>query len=139
MTDPEDTTSAAVEAADSAPHSAAVLLERLAERLGGKASAAAVFGEPIERDGVTVIPVAAAAFGFGGGTGRETGTGRSGDGGGGGAVARPIGFIEISGGTAVFKPVRDPLRDIVMPLAALLAATTTIRIARALTRPHRRR
>ena len=33
-------------------------VERMAERVGGKASVRAVFGDPIERDGITVIPVA---------------------------------------------------------------------------------
>jgi hypothetical protein len=33
-------------------------VERMAERIGAKASVRAVFGEPIERDGITVVPVA---------------------------------------------------------------------------------
>ena len=33
------------------------LLERLAKRLGGKASVRVVFGEPVTCDGVTIIPV----------------------------------------------------------------------------------
>jgi uncharacterized spore protein YtfJ len=127
----------AVQAAESSTRTAADLLERIAGRFGGRASAQAVFGEPVERGEVTVIPVAAAVFGFGGGAGQERGTGRSGDGGGGGAVARPIGFIEVSGGTAVFKPVRGPLRDVVVPLAAVLAAAGLARIFRAVARRRR--
>src|SRR5450830_152164 len=45
-------------------------LTRLAERLGAGAAASAVFGTPVERDGVTVIPVARLRWGFGGGSGR---------------------------------------------------------------------
>ena len=45
---------------------------RLAERLGASASASSVFGEPVERDGVTVIPVARVRWGVGGGSGRGT-------------------------------------------------------------------
>ena len=43
----------------------------MAEKLGAVAKAATVFGEPVERDGVTVIPVAKARWGFGGGAGRR--------------------------------------------------------------------
>ena len=46
------------------------LVERLADKLGSSAHSTAVFGEPVERDGVTVIPVAKARWGFGGGGGR---------------------------------------------------------------------
>ena len=52
--------------AEGATTTAAGLVERLAERVGGRASVEAVFGEPIVRDGVTVIPVASIAYGFGG-------------------------------------------------------------------------
>jgi len=45
------------------------LVERLAEKIGGKAGVQAVFGDPIERDGITVIPVARVRWGFGGGGG----------------------------------------------------------------------
>jgi uncharacterized spore protein YtfJ len=39
-----------------------------------------VFGEPIERGGVTVIPVANVTGGFGGGRGDQRGNGTSGGG-----------------------------------------------------------
>jgi uncharacterized spore protein YtfJ len=45
-------------------------VERIAERVGAKANVRAVFGDPIERDGITVIPVARIRWGFGGGAGR---------------------------------------------------------------------
>ena len=48
-------------------------LIKLVESLGGTASAKAVFGEPVERDGVTVVPVARVRFGVGGGGGRGPG------------------------------------------------------------------
>jgi uncharacterized spore protein YtfJ len=64
------------------------LVQALAERLGASARATAVFGEPVERDGVTVIPVAKSRWGFGGGSGvREGEPG----GGGGGLATRAIG------------------------------------------------
>lgn len=76
-----------------AADASATLLERLADKLGGRASeaVAAVYGKPVTVDGVTVIPVAKVSFGFGGGAGRAVEAGRTGDGGGGGggAEARP--------------------------------------------------
>jgi len=66
----------------SAAHASATLLECLADKLGGWASVTsvtavtavtAVYGEPITRDGITVVPVARVGFGFGGGAGREIG------------------------------------------------------------------
>ena len=37
-------------------------VERLAERIGAKVNVSTVFGDPIERDGITVIPVATAGL-----------------------------------------------------------------------------
>lgn len=119
---------------------ATALLERLVEHLGGKASVTAVYGDPIVREGVTVIPVAKVGFGFGGGTGAEFRTTKTGEGGGGGggAEVRPLGFIEIRNGAAAFTPIRDPWADVVVPLAALIAATSAPKIARAIVRRRRR-
>jgi uncharacterized spore protein YtfJ len=137
MTDIESVPKAAVEAASGTVEAAAALLERLADRLGGKASVAAVFGEPIVGDGVTVIPVARAVFGLGGGAGRETGPAKVGGGGGGGAHARPLGFIEIRNGTATYKPIRRHWTDIVIPATLVLAGTLAPRLARAIGRRRR--
>lgn len=117
------------------------LLERLAERLGGKASVTAVYGEPVTCHGVTVIPVARFAYGFGGGAGKERRDARTGEGGrgGGGVDARPLGCIEIVHGSATFTPLRDPWADIIVPLTAFLASIAGPRIARTLTKRHRRR
>lgn len=124
----------------SAAHASVTLLERLADKLGGRASVAAVYGEPVVSEGVTVIPVARVGFGFGGGAGREVGSAKTGEGGGGGggAEARPLGFIEIRDGTATYKPIRDPWVDVVVPLAALLVGTMTPKIVRAIARRTRR-
>ncbi|MHC0432801.1 spore germination protein GerW family protein [Streptomyces sp. O3] len=124
---------------DLPPADAAIpLLECLADRIGGRASVTAVYGEPVTSDGVTVIPVAEFAFGFGGGTDSATridekGSGRNGGGGGGGAAARPRGFIEIKDGTATYKPLRTRWSDVV-PLAALLAGAAIPSLTRRLAR-----
>ncbi len=91
----------------------------LADRVGAAASVKAVFGEPVERDGVTVIPVAKVSWGFGGGGGGEGE--EEGHGGGGGASAAPQGFIEIEGGRATYRPIRNPLRTGVLVLAVVAA------------------
>lgn len=116
------------------------ILESLAEKLGGRASVTAVFGEPVTHDGVTVVPVARVGFGIGGGAGHRRGAeGGGGGGGGGGVEARPVGFIEIKDGTAVFQPIRDPWRDIALPLGAALAGTLGMWALRALGRRRGRR
>lgn len=89
---------ASVEASD--------LVARLADRVGGAARAEAVFGEPVERGGLTVIPVARAAWGFGGGGGGDAD--QQGSGGGGGGTVRPLGYIEVRENEARFVPLRSP-------------------------------
>jgi uncharacterized spore protein YtfJ len=92
-------------------------VERLGDRVGLNAtmSARAVFGDPVERDGITVIPVARVRWGFGGGAGAggdenvAGGEHGEGSGGGGGAMSSPLGFIEIANGTATFRPINDPV------------------------------
>jgi len=48
-------------------------IARLAEKLGMSARAASVYADPIERDGMTIIPVARVRYGFGGGDGVKAG------------------------------------------------------------------
>ncbi|MDR2986905.1 MAG: hypothetical protein LBV34_18915 [Nocardiopsaceae bacterium] len=134
MTVPEITPEARRQAEVSAAGPAAEVLERLAEKLGTKASVSAVFGEPVERTGITIIPVAKVGFGFGAGTGRARKQSEvsQGGGGGGGASAAPVGYIEIKDGQAVYKPIRDPLADVVVPLAGLIAGFLGPRMARRL-------
>ena len=83
----------------------------IAEKLGAVARAATVFGEPVKRDDITVIPVAKARWGFGGGAGqRKEADGpdklADGAGGGGGVQVTPVGFIEITKNQAIFRPIR---------------------------------
>lgn len=81
------------------------LVERLAKRVGDGMRASAVFGKPVERGGVTVIPVARARYVFGGGSGSD-GQQRGGGGGGAGTV-RPVGYIEVRKSGVTYKPIRD--------------------------------
>ena len=129
-------------------------VERMAERVGGKASVRAVFGDPIERDGITVIPVARVRWGFGGGAGRgpisvgpgtgeeptgsttfDEGLSGAGTGGGGGVAADPVGYVEIGPDGAVFKPIVSPMPSPGFLLAAGATAALLLRgIARLLRR-----
>jgi uncharacterized spore protein YtfJ len=95
-------------------------LSRIADRVGSSARVSAVFGEPVERDGLTVVPVARVSWGFGGGSGGEGED--EGHGGGGGAMATPHGFIEISGDKARYRPIRSRTTGAVGSLLVLAAA-----------------
>lgn len=81
-------------------------LSSIVDRIKEHANVDTVYGEPIERDGKTVVPVAKIAYGFGGGYGSDgrKGSGKNGedsDGGegggiGGGVNATPAGVVEIT-------------------------------------------
>jgi uncharacterized spore protein YtfJ len=103
---------------------AEALIEAVAERIGGEFRAARVFGEPVERDGVTVIPVAAVRMGFGGGANSEPGGAQDGEGAGGGGTMSAAGYIELKDGQSRFVPVFRPERMIAMALLALLVGMT---------------
>jgi uncharacterized spore protein YtfJ len=91
-------------------------VERLAHTLGVEANATHIFAPPIERNGVTVIPVASARYGFGGGGGQTRG--EAGSGGGGGAVIKPAGYIEITEGHTRYRPIHTPAAWLPMMLAS---------------------
>jgi uncharacterized spore protein YtfJ len=140
-------------------------IERLADRVGAKASVRAVFGDPIERGGITVIPVAKVRWGFGGGAGSAPvamGPGRpdddlspfsdigpagsaaaaederpqgSGSGAGGGVTASPVGYLEIGPEGATFKPITSVMPS---PGFVLAAGATTALVVRALAKLVRR-
>jgi len=61
------------------------MIEQLAEDLKSYASTSSIFGEPMELNGATVIPVSKMSVGYGGGGG-EGEEGSSGDKGGGGGA-----------------------------------------------------
>jgi uncharacterized spore protein YtfJ len=86
-------------------------VSEMVEQLRQRASVEAVFGDPIERDGRTVVPVARVAYGFGGGWGtgdadgidssdeartEDDTTDLEGGGFGGGLSTRPVGALEIA-------------------------------------------
>ncbi len=99
-------------------------LPELANAMRDQLSVRRVYGEPVERDGVLVIP-AAEVYGGGGGGAEEGGT-RQGLGFGG--VARPVGAFVIRDGQVTWKPVID------VPWLGLIVAVTVVSLAKVLVR-----
>jgi uncharacterized spore protein YtfJ len=81
-----------------------------------------VYGEPYEKNGVTVIP-AAAVMGGGGGGGDNAGNG----GGGFGVAARPAGAWIIKGESVRWQPAVDATKVALMGQLVALAAILTLR------------
>jgi uncharacterized spore protein YtfJ len=107
------------------------LLSMLAERIGSRLGAATVFGTPVEREGVTVVPVAVARFGIGAGSGADPGKGQEGEGGGGGGIVAPTGYIELKDGRSRFVPVVHPARMLALSLGAAVAVFVIVRATQA--------
>lgn len=98
------------------------ILSMLAERLGATFVASSVFGTPVERDGVTVIPVAMVVGGGGVGGAEDAG------GGGFGGWSRGIGVYAIRDGEVRFVPATD--RTLLIALAVLVWGRVMLRIFR---------
>jgi uncharacterized spore protein YtfJ len=107
------------------------LLERIGQSVGDRAQVSTVFGEPVERAGLTVIPVAKVRFGFGGGGGSGSGSGDeegSGGGGGGGGLVSPVGYIEVRDDGAAFKRISTAMDLLPLAAAASLAVLALKRL-----------
>lgn len=93
-----------------------------------------VFGDPIQIDGITVIPTARVSGGAGGGGGESTASDEpgSGFGGGFGMDARPVGVYEIRDGEVTWKPAVDVTRLARggQVLAAILTVCATLVLLR---------
>jgi len=101
---------------------AADVLQKIGETLGSTATVKSVFGEPIQANGKTVVPVAKVAYGFGGGFGagkhgKNSDQQGEGGGGGGGVRAFPAGVLEITESSTRFIPFTD-LRFLALAFAA---------------------
>jgi uncharacterized spore protein YtfJ len=86
-------------------------IEDLLARARDSFDARTVFSEPVEKDGVTVIPAARLTGGGGGGNGEDRKGGR-GEGGGLGLIARPVGAYVIKNGEVRWQPAIDVNRII---------------------------
>ena len=99
------------------------VLARLQDLVGQ----ALVYGEPVERGSVTVIPASMVLAGGGGGGGDDAKSGGSGEGGGMGLIARPVGAYVIHGNEVKWKPAISPG---VVVLVALVGARVIRRMVR---------
>ena len=91
----------------------------LSERLRGLVGVGRVFGEPIERDGVTLVPAATVIGGGGGGESEAADERPPGSGLGFGLVAWPSGAYEIKDGRARWIPALDTTRIAVVALIVI--------------------
>jgi uncharacterized spore protein YtfJ len=83
-----------------------------------------VYGEPVEKDGLIVIPAARVAGGGGGGGGHDE-EGQQGEGGGFGVSARPAGVYVIKDGAVKWQPAVDPNRVVIAAAAVVIAVLVT--------------
>ena len=94
--------------------SSLAILQSLKESILTEANVKTIYGEPIDAQGKTIIPVAKIVFGFGAGAGtggvRESTARGEGGGGGGGARAIPVGVVEVSAQSTRFVPITDRKR-----------------------------
>ena len=87
------------------------LLQSLKDSVLTQASVKTIYGEPIEAQGKTIIPVAKISYGYGAGAGTggvgNTQARGEGGGGGGGVHAVPVGVVEVSNLQTRFIPISD--------------------------------
>jgi uncharacterized spore protein YtfJ len=100
-----------------------------------------VYGEPIERDGLLLVPAAAVIGGGGAGSGEsrspvEGGPSGEGSGGGWGGIARPAGAFVIREGRVDWQPAVDVNRII---LGGQVVAIVALLVLRSVLRARRRR
>lgn len=99
------------------------------------------YGEPVDLDGTTIVPVALAWYGFGvgegggegGGEGAEDGLRGEGQGAGGGGFAAPLGAYVTRDGRTRFEPNTIALLAVGIPFVCV-AGRALARVIRALKR-----
>jgi uncharacterized spore protein YtfJ len=122
-----DETASRTGAPDRPTQASDALLSSLADRIPARLGASTVYGAPVERDGVTVVPVAVARFGIGAGRGSDPSKGQEGEGGGWGGVITPAGYIELKDGRSRFVPVVHPARMLALICGSVLAGLALMR------------
>ncbi|MCP5038210.1 MAG: sporulation protein YtfJ [Rhodobacteraceae bacterium] len=88
------------------------LLKGTVEELDRLLNAKNVLGDPIEKDGATIIPIVSFGFGFGAGGVDDSKSGNKGGTGGGGGI-KPLGAIIIDGEGARVESVKGAVSDLV--------------------------
>jgi uncharacterized spore protein YtfJ len=119
------------------PRGGVMQVEELISSARDVISVKRVYGDPYEKNGLTVIPAATVRGGGGGGMG-ESQVGESGGGGGFGMIARPSGAWMVENGEVTWKPAIDVNRVVLGgQIIALAAILVTGRVLMAHSR-HRR-
>jgi uncharacterized spore protein YtfJ len=86
-----------------------------------------IFGDPYQKNGLTIIPVATVRGGWGGGAGQTAGSQEGqGWGGGGGVTARPVGAFVVKGDQVSWQPTLDLNRIVLVGQLVALAAFVTV-------------
>ena len=106
---------------DGLPHGAGTMIERIRDIL----TVDRVVGAPIERNGITIVPVAALRGGGGGGGGESHGSAEEGTGGGlgFGVNARLVGVYVIKHDRVTWRPAVDANRVVLVVGAAVFFVT----------------
>jgi uncharacterized spore protein YtfJ len=86
-----------------------------------------VFGEPYEKDGVTIIPAARVQGGAGAGSGEDPQGQGKGSGSGFGMTARPVGAFIIREGELTWRPAVDVNRIVLGGQVVVIVALLTVR------------
>ncbi|HSF86924.1 MAG TPA: spore germination protein GerW family protein [Acidimicrobiia bacterium] len=105
-------------------------MSKLDEVLGGARDAitvSRVYGEPFDKNGITLVPAAAVRGGAGGGEGEGPEAQGSGFGGGFGMMARPVGAYQIKGDEVTWVPAADTTRVLILAEIALIVALLVLR------------
>lgn len=89
------------------------------------------YGDPIEVDGATIVPVAFASYGFGAGEGVNDDEHNEGSGGGGGGMSVPVGAYITRNGKTRFEPNPVALLAVGVPFT-FFAGRAIARIVKAL-------
>jgi uncharacterized spore protein YtfJ len=86
-----------------------------------------VFGEPFEKDGVTIIPAARVQGGAGGGSGEDPQGQGKGSGSGYALTARPVGAFIVRNGELSWRPAVDVNRIVLGGQVVAIVALLTVR------------
>jgi uncharacterized spore protein YtfJ len=86
-----------------------------------------VFGEPFEKDGVTIIPAAQVQGGAGGGSGEDPQGQGKGSGSGYAMTARPVGAFIVRNGELSWQPAVDVNRIVLGGQVVAIVALLTVR------------
>ena len=105
------------------------LLKGTVEELDKLLNARNVLGDPIERDGATVIPIVSYGFGFGAGSGSDAKSGGGAGTGAGGGI-KPVGAIVFDANGARVEAVKGAISNVAEVLGEAAAKVAGSKLSR---------